>query len=302
MISKFRVASSIIFGLLLSGCSHSESVSPVDSGQYLEAVVEEEAVSDFFIEAKNNASAEITSIFEINGVLLPHNRVYIPKGDGPFPAMLFFHGCSGPTLAHEEDWANFYNEKGLVLIAVDSYKGRNINWPDACNLKTMTPWERASDVLATVVFARGLEFVDSSNLGVTGFSHGAITIWSTLVFASTKTAPINLSRWPEDGLKGVKLALSFYGGCGERWTIPIPTISFLAEDDQYIDEVSCEKYAVANPEMSKYASHIIFPEATHTFDHSMPNQSNIDAGSRYDAAATNTSKQMITDAIDQYMR
>jgi hypothetical protein len=54
--------------------------------------------------------------------------------------------------------------------------------------------------------------------------------------------------------------------------------------------------------MNKYASYKIFEDATHTFDHSKPNQSNIDAGSRYDAEATFTSQGMISTAINQVMR
>ena len=286
---------------LLAGCSNTNAPSE-DPRQDLEAVVEDGGLSEFFIEAKRNAKAEITTIDEINDLLRPHDRIYLPEGEGPFAAMLFFHGCSGPTIAHEEDWASFYNDIGVVLIAVDSYTGRNIDWEDTCNFTKMTPWERASDVLATVAYARSLDFVDGNNLGITGFSHGAATVWTSLVYASTKTPPINLKEWPEDGLAGVQLALPFYGGCSERWTVPIPTISFLAGNDRYIDAQTCERYHTANPDMTRYSSYIIFDDATHTFDHSNPNQSNIDAGSRYDAAATLTSQGMIAAAISQIMR
>lgn len=301
MINAYSVSLTLLVTLLLSSCVNTDA--PVDDPrQNLETAVEDDAISAFFIEAKKNAKAEITTIDKINDVLRPYDRIYKPEGSGPFPAMLFFHGCSGPTLAHEEDWASFYNDIGVVLIAVDSYTGRNIRWEDTCNFTKMTPWERASDVLATVAYARNLDFVDGNHLGITGFSHGAATVWTTLVYASTKTPPINLAQWPEDGLAGVQLALPFYGGCSERWTVPIHTISFLAGNDQYIDATTCERYHAANPDMNKYSSYKIFKDATHTFDHSKPNQSNIDAGSRYDAEATLTSQGMIAAAINQIMQ
>jgi|TARA_B110000977_G_scaffold78579_1_gene105738 dienelactone hydrolase len=301
LINPHSTALTLLLIVALAGCSNTNTSSD-DSRQDLEAVADDGDLSAFFLAAKNNARAEITTIEAINAVLRPYDRIYRPAGDGPFPAMLFFHGCSGATIAHEEDWASFYNDIGVVLIAVDSYTGRDIDWEDTCNFTKMTPWERAGDVLATVAYARKLDFVDANHLGVTGFSHGAATVWTTLVYASTKTPPINLQKWPEDGLAGVQLALPFYGGCSERWTVPIPTISFLAGNDRYIDATTCERYDAANPDMNKYASYKIFEDATHTFDHSKPNQSNIDAGSRYDAEATLTSQGMISTAINQVMR
>ena len=43
------------------------------------------------------------NIASINKELRPHDIIYMPKGEGPFPVMLFFHGCSGRTLSHEQE-------------------------------------------------------------------------------------------------------------------------------------------------------------------------------------------------------
>lgn len=290
-------------GLILLGCSDPSGEKTAGGArQTLESAANEGSIENLFAVARAQASAESTTIEAINAVLRPHDRIFRPEGAGPFPTMLFFHGCSGATQSHEEDWADFYNGIGVTVIAVDSYAGRGINWEDACNLKAMTAWERAGDILATLEYARSLDFVDAENLGVTGFSHGAWTIWTTLVFASSKTPPINLEAWPAGGLDGLKLALPFYGGCHERWTIPVHTIAFLAGDDRYVDEQSCVDFAARNPDLSLLFSYHIFGGATHTFDHARPNLANVEAGSVYDAAATAESQRIIATAIETYMR
>lgn len=306
-MKRVRVANTLgasaLAALLGLGCigpeSEQESVAP---RQDLEAAAEEGSIGDLYAAARERASAERTTIDEIQAVLRPHDRVFKPEGPGPFPTMLFFHGCSGPTPSHEEDWARFYNGIGVAVIAVDSYAGRGINWEEACNLEVMTAWERAGDVLATLQYARGLEFVDAENLAVTGFSHGAWTIWTTLVFASSETPPINLESWPAGGLQGLKLALPFYGGCHEPWAVPVPTLAFLAEDDRYIDEQGCVDFATRNPDLAGVFSYRIFNGATHTFDHATPNLANVEAGSKYDAAALAESQRMISATIDLHLR
>lgn len=295
----------LLIGILgLAGCSNPSPVTaPPIAGeeprQSLEEAVESGGTEAFMKKAFAHARASVpnTTLEKINAELRPHDKVFVPDGNGPFPTVLFFHGCSGATASHEEDWSAFYNRIGVAMIAVDSYAGRGINWVDACDAKVMTPWQRAADVLATVAHARTLDFVDSNALILTGFSHGAMTLWTTQVFASDNTAPISLEEWPAGGLDGVQLSFPFYGTCTGRWTIELPTVSFLGEDDRYIEEQSCIDYATNNQDMSDYFNYKVFAGATHTFDHARPNQSNVDAGSVYDPEATSEAQRIIAAAI-----
>ena len=55
-----------------------------------QSVVEIMALRDM-----TRANTPTKSMAELNAELRPHDINYLPDGDGPFPVVLFFHGCSG---------------------------------------------------------------------------------------------------------------------------------------------------------------------------------------------------------------
>ena len=273
-----------------------------DANLSLEDAVNSSTLKTLVAMARQKAAAtvEMTTLEEIDLDLRPHDRIYKPEGAGPFPAVLFFHGCSGPTISHEEDWAQFYNDEGVVMIAVDSYSGRDINWLDACDIKVMTPWQRVADVLSTVRFTSSLDYVDASELYLTGFSHGAYTIWQTLTDASVELPPLSLKNYPKTGIEGIKAAFLFYGSCVDQWNVDVDVTLFLGDADRYVKPAACEAYK--HPLGAGDFELKIYNGATHTFDHLNPNQANIDAGSFYDEAATKDSQRMIKRSMDRVLR
>lgn len=291
-----RLTSIVVLSLLCS-CGGEDGIKATT----LEDVADNGGAEAFVAAAHLKAKATVkdSSIEAINSALRPHDRIYKPHGDGPFPVALFFHGCSGPTLSHEEDWAAFYNDIGVALVAVDSYKGRGIDWNDACNLMTMTPWQRAADVLASIAWVHSLDWADKEQIVLSGFSHGAMTVWASLHYAASKTPPLSLPEWPETGMNGVILAPLFYGSCSSAIELPITTYMFLGENDRYIDEQSCIDYLEQHPSHAEHFSYRIFGGATHTFDHSKPNASNVEAGSVYDEKATVESQNIIKAALQR---
>ena len=281
--------------VLAWACSAPAAASPAES---LEEAAGRGSSAEFLDRARSRARAIPTSLAELGVRLEPGMRTYQPEGPGKFPAVLFFHGCSGPTLSHEEDWARFYTGAGVVMIAVDSLAPRGLEGQPVCDLEVLTGSERAADVLASLEHARGLPFVDGERLALSGFSHGAWTIWELFVLATQRSPPLGLDGWPEGGLAGVRAAFLFYGPCLEPWTVPIPTVAFLAGADRYIDEQGCVDYA-RNAKKGDPAAgeggfnYVIFPGATHTFDHAQPNAANRAAGSVFDPSATRASRSEI---------
>ncbi|WP_295803228.1 dienelactone hydrolase family protein [uncultured Microbulbifer sp.] len=271
-----------------------------ESREELEGVVEEGSMESFVANAIAHAKATVaqTSLAAISKDLRPHDHRFFPKGKQKVPTVLFFHGCSGPTASHEKDWAKRLNDAGIGMIAVDSYTGRNIDWQQACNLQVMTPWQRSADILATIEDVKKDPQVDADQLYLAGFSHGAVTIWSALAQASDESAPIGLAAWPQVGFADrVQGAFMFYGTCMQPWTVDVDAVMFLGTEDRYIEEEVCQAYAPSHPAGAGKLSLKIYPGATHTFDHAKPNQANIEAGSVYDAKATEDAWQTMLQMI-----
>ncbi|WP_226662341.1 dienelactone hydrolase family protein [Microbulbifer aggregans] len=271
-----------------------------ESRQELEEVVEEGGVASFVANAIAHAKATVkeTSMTAISKELRPYDQRFFPEGEGKVPTVLFFHGCSGPTASHEKDWAEKFNGAGIGMIAVDSYEGRGIDWQQACNFQAMTPWQRSADILATIEDVKNDPRVDAGQLYLAGFSHGAVTIWAALAQASAKSAPFSLAEWPKVGFEQhVQGAFMFYGSCMQLWTVDVDSVMFLGADDRYIQEEVCQAYKPNHPETAGNLTVKIYPGATHTFDHANPNQANIDAGSVYDAKATEDAWQTMLKMI-----
>lgn len=249
-----------------------------------------------------NARRATRPIGDLQPMLRSFDRIYTPRGVAPFPTVLFFHGCEGPTRSHESDWASFYTGLGYAMIAVDSVAGREIEWEDVCNMQTLNPAERAADVFATVEYVRGLPFVDSEQLILTGFSHGAATVWASLLLASSDMPPIGIRSLPRDGLHGVRSAYMFYGPCLSPWTGDVSAVSFIGENDRYIDPRDCARSARKANVAGVDFDYEIYPGATHTFDHRKPNEANREAGSVYDRKATEMAQARIKEHLARHIR
>ncbi|WP_231757019.1 dienelactone hydrolase family protein [Microbulbifer elongatus] len=292
----------LMLGALLSATlfAVSSALASDESRKELEEVVEEGGAAQFIANAIAHAKATVkdTDMDAISKALRPYDQRYFPEGEGAVPTVLFFHGCSGPTESHEQDWARRLNKEGVGMIAVDSYKGRGIKWQDACNFQAMTPWQRSADILATIEDVKNDPRVDAEQLYLAGFSHGAVTIWAALTQASAKSAPISLTEWPQvDFERRVQGAFMFYGTCMQPWTVDVDAVAFLGTEDRYIEEEVCQAYQPNHPKGAGELTLKIYKGATHTFDHANPNQANIDAGSVYDAAATEDAWQTMLGMI-----
>ncbi len=249
-----------------------------------------------------NARRATRPIGDLQPMLRSFDRIYTPRGVAPFPTVLFFHGCEGPTRSHEADWASFYTGLGYAMIAVDSISGREIDWEDVCNMQNLNPAERAADIFASVDYARGLPFVDGEQLILTGFSHGAATVWASLLLASSDMPPIGIRSLPRDGLRGIQAAYMFYGPCLSPWTVDVPAVSFIGENDRYIDPRDCARSARKANVSGVDFDYEIYPGATHTFDHRKPNAANQEAGSVYDRKATEMARARIKEHLARHVK
>jgi pimeloyl-ACP methyl ester carboxylesterase len=101
----------------------------------------------------------------------------LPKGDGPFPAVLLITG-SGPQDRNEEIFghkpflliADYLTRRGIAVLRVDD---RGVGGSTG-NLDESTSADLAEDVLAGIEFLKARKEIDAKRIGLIGHSEGGL--------------------------------------------------------------------------------------------------------------------------------
>jgi uncharacterized protein len=102
----------------------------------------------------------------------------LPKGDGPFPAVVMITG-SGPQNRNEEVFghkpflliADCLARRGIAVVRVDD---RGVGGSTGGSVDTSTTAEFADDALAGVAFLKGRKEIDGKRIGLIGHSEGGV--------------------------------------------------------------------------------------------------------------------------------
>ncbi|RPI08653.1 MAG: hypothetical protein EHM65_10060 [Acidobacteriales bacterium] len=116
-----------------------------------------------------------------------------PKGDGPFPAIIIFHGAPGGRGMEQLTgwsrgatggpvWERFLQEGYVVAVA--DYRGGNMNLMSAGSTTGLIT--AIDDGLAVIDYVKGLKYVDPSRLNLYGVSLGG-----NLVMQLVSRVPVN---------------------------------------------------------------------------------------------------------------
>jgi dienelactone hydrolase len=182
-------------------------------------------------------------------------RLFRPNGDGPFPAMVLLHGCSGLS-GHCDWWASWFEDEGYVALVVDSCGPRYIQ--NICGPQgrlTLSVSDRVGDAFGALVYMRSLPFVDRERIGVIGWSHGGSTALRT---SATGVQPL-------DG--GFRIAVALYPGCpSDLSTDNIPVLLLLGESDDWTPAAPCVAFAQRVQQAGGMVQWIVYPGAHHGFD------------------------------------
>ncbi len=211
-----------------------------------------------------------------------------PAGEGPFPAVVILHDCSGlgpRSSGAPWRWSAELTQHGYVSIWPDSFSPRghaNGVCTDASPPR-VTFDERARDAYAALAYVQSLPFVDARRVAVMGGSHGG---------SSTLAAIVDSPQNSSHGAVGFAAAIALYPGCGRSiggWSVmrsadpghPItaysgvfkplaPVLILIGELDDWTPAEPCRKLAEAAQAAGHPVEIKIYPEAHHSFDNRFP--------------------------------
>ncbi len=186
-----------------------------------------------------------------------------PDGDGPLPAVVLLHGCSGTERAtsHQTVWrglnrhADLLNENGFATLILDSFGTRGIS--DGCKRPADYLRMRVADARAALDHLAALPFVDPGRIGLVGLSNGGSTALRSVS---------NLAVQDMRGSGGYAAVVAFYPYCGYPFTrFDAPVLILVGEDDDWTPADLCrrlENRLGAENDISL----AVYPDAHHSFD------------------------------------
>ena len=207
-----------------------------------------------------------------------------PAGNGPFPAIVMLHDCSGlgpRSSGAPWRWTTRLMAKGYVIVSPDSFSPRG--HPDGVctdgSEPIVTYRQRASDAYAALNYVRSLPYVDATRVAVMGGSHGGSSTLATIVDAGTSATS------PKDGFAA---AIALYPGCGftfGNWSVvrerapgsPItgyvgafkpqaPLLILSGELDDWTPAEPCRQLATRAKAAGYPVDIVVYPGAHHSFD------------------------------------
>jgi dienelactone hydrolase len=180
--------------------------------------------------------------------------LYLPRGTGPFPALILLHGCSGirpNTLA----WAHWLQSEGYAAFVLDSFTARGLQ--RLCGDSSPLPGApRSNDVFAAAAYLARLSVIDRTRIGAIGWSHGG---WTVLWAGAYE------SRYPDVQLQAL---VAFYPFCGDTVSYrgSAPLLMLLGEKDDWTPAEPCRQIAEIGRQQGRDVSAVVYGGAHHGFD------------------------------------
>jgi dienelactone hydrolase len=184
-----------------------------------------------------------------------------PEGDGPFPAVVALHGCSGLPEAVAQSVAERYVSWGYVILLVDSFTTRGID--HTCTPETYAALDisrRMLDAYGALLFLARQPFVDAHRVAVAGASQGGMV---TLSVAEERSS----QRFVNPSNLGFRVAVALYPGCGVVGARPsIPTLILVGELDDWTPAEDCVRAVARWGDGGAPVQLVTYPGAHHAFD------------------------------------
>jgi len=185
-------------------------------------------------------------------------QLYLPPGNGPFPAVLVMHGCGG-ILDNHRSWAGRLVGWGYAAVIVDSFGPRNQR--RICDSLDLIPVPvRAQDAHNAAIYLRTLPNIQADRIGIVGFSHGG---GATLSAAVDERIPVDRGGRP------FQAAVAYYPWCSPG-TIVLPyatdLLILIGKDDSWTPADRCIKSVAERANQAHPPAIKVYPGALHDFD------------------------------------
>jgi dienelactone hydrolase len=192
--------------------------------------------------------------------------LFKPQGQGPFPAIVAMHGCSGLWSSkniglspRHADWGKRLSALGYVVLFPDSYGSRDLGPQCKNDDRRVEPFrERVEDANAARRYLQTLPYVKPDAIALLGWSNGGSSVLYT----------VRPKDRPKAGSPDFRAAVAFYPGCTAMadkgdWATRVPLLIVMGEADDWTPAAPCKQLADANPDKVKL---ILYPGAYHDFD------------------------------------
>ncbi len=192
----------------------------------------------------------------------------MPKGAGPFPAVILLHGCRGiPPAAREWllEYASWYADHGYAGLILDSFAPRGVS--TLCSgVGEPTPFTRAVDAYRALEYLAGLGSIDPRRVMLQGHSHGGATVLTALAEITAEVAgtPLRFAA-----------GVAYYPPCAySPAEFYAPVLILIGEKDDWTPAAACQQLYARQQAQPGRVRLFVYPGATHVFDVNAPPRRN----------------------------
>ncbi len=198
--------------------------------------------------------------------------LFRPNQPGPFPAVVFLHGCGGlvsglshKIVSREMEWAGTLNRAGYAVLMVDSFAPRGQG--EMCSRSGFKEWlylRRPADAYGALAWLQQQPFIARDHVAVMGWSNGGGAVLMAL--GKRFGRPANFAG-PD-----FRSAVAFYpGSCSEErmgadWAPSIPLMILIGAKDVWTPAVPCQALVDRATARGARIDYHAYPDAYHDFD------------------------------------